>query len=206
MQVILCIVQISLDFINSTIIIPNIEGDFHWSLASSVAINTGCFCRMRINKSMYRLYLFISLQLAANIGKVQSNIAAGAITSQVNAACDIKVAIYQNIAAAADSQVALSNNLALFVVAVQQVGATAHVRAILQGIFHGADGDIASFGSLSFQLISMGKSLRNHCLIFVRHIILVQSQGITVAIVNTGNNNVGAFFLIAQGNQLTINS
>ena len=169
---------------------------------------------MGINKFMQRLHLVVALQLAADIGKVQRNIVdidiAGAIrdfsTAQVNAACDIKVAVHQNIAAAADSQVALSNNLALFVVAVQQVGATAHVRAILQGIFHGADGDIASFGSLSFQLISMGKSLRNHCLIFVLHITLVQSHGITVAIVNTGNNNVGAFFLIAQGNQLTINS
>ena len=56
---------------------------------------------MRINKSMQRLYLFISLQLAADIGKVQSNIVdidiAGAIrnlsTAQINAACDIKVAV-----------------------------------------------------------------------------------------------------------------
>ena len=122
---------------------------------------------MRINKSMYRLYLFISLQLAANIGKVQSNIAAGAITSQVNAACDIKVAIYQNIAAAADSQVALGLNLALFIIAIKQVGATVHVRAISQGVFHGADGDVTGFGSCSLQAISMIDALRGHCLSFV---------------------------------------
>ena len=48
---------------------------------------------MRINKSMYRLYLFISLQLAADIGKVQDNIAVRAITAQVNATCDFKVAV-----------------------------------------------------------------------------------------------------------------
>ena len=169
---------------------------------------------MRINKIMQRLYLVVALQLAADIRKIQRNIVdidiAGAIwdfsTAQFNAACDIKVAVHQNIAAAANSQVALSNNLALFIVAVKQVGATAHVCAIIQSIFHSADSDIASFGSFSLQLISMGKSLRNHCLIFVSHVLLVQSQGITVAIVNTGNNNVGAFFLIAQGNQLTINS
>ena len=122
---------------------------------------------MRINKSMYRLYLFISLQLATDIGKVQSNIAAGAIASQVNAACDIKVAIYQNIATAADSQVALSLNLALFIVAVQQVSATAHIRTISQGIFHGADGDIAGFGSCRLQPISMIDALRGHCLSFI---------------------------------------
>ena len=175
MQVILCIVQISLDFVNSTIIIPNIEGDFHWSLASSVAINTGCFCRMRINKFMQRLHLGVALQLATDIGKVQCDIVdidlAGAIrdfgTTQVNAACDIKVAIYQNIAAAADSQVTLGLNLALFIVAVQQVSATAHIRTISQGIFHGADGDIAGFGSCRLQPISMIDALRGHCLSFI---------------------------------------
>ena len=116
---------------------------------------------------MYRLYLFIFLQLATDIGKVQSNIAAGAITSQVNATCDIKVAVNQNIAAAADSQVALGLNLALFIVTIQQVGATAHVRAISQGIFHGADGDVTGFGSCSLQPISMIDALRGHCLSFV---------------------------------------
>ena len=122
---------------------------------------------MRIDKGMQRLYLFISLQLAADIGKIQSNIAAGAITSQVNAACDIKVAVDQNIATAAYSQVALGLNLALFIVTVQQVGATAHVRAISQGVFHDADGDVTGFGSCSLQLISMRHALRGHCLIFV---------------------------------------
>ena len=127
---------------------------------------------MRINKSMQRLYLFISLQLATDIGKVQSNIAAGAITYQVNSACDFrvsdfKVTVNQNIAAAADSQVTLSLNLALFIVTVQQVGATAHVRAISQGVFHGADGDVTGFGSCSLQPISMIDALRGHCLSFV---------------------------------------
>ena len=122
---------------------------------------------MRIDKGMQRLYLFIFLQLAADIGKIQSNIAAGAITSQVNAACDIKVAVDQNIAAAADSQVAFGLNLAFFIVAVQQVGAAAHVRAISQGIFHSADSDIACFASCSLQLISMRHALREHCLSFV---------------------------------------
>ena len=161
---------------------------------------------MRIDKGMQRLYLFIFLQLAADIGKIQSNIAAGAITSQVNAACDIKVAVDQNIAAAADSQVAFGLNLAFFIVAVQQVGTAAHVRAISQGIFHSVDSDIAGFGSISFQIISMSHALRGHCLIFIFNIFLVQSNGITIAIVNTGNNNMGAFFLIPHGNQLTIDS
>ena len=107
---------------------------------------------MRINKSMYRLYLFISLQLATDIGKVQSNIAAGAITAQINAACDFKVTVNQNIATAADSQVALGLNLALFIVTVQQVGATAHVRAISQCFFHGADGDVTGCGCSSCSL------------------------------------------------------
>ena len=107
---------------------------------------------MRINKSMYRLYLFISLQLATDIGKVQSNIAAGAITTQVNAACDFKITVNQNIATAADSQVALGLNLALFIVTVQQVGATAHVRAISQCFFHGADGDVTGCGCGSCSL------------------------------------------------------
>ena len=65
---------------------------------------------MRINKSMQRLYLFISLQITTDIGKIQCDIVdidlAGAIrdfcTTQVNAACDIKVTVDQNIAAAAD--------------------------------------------------------------------------------------------------------
>ena len=48
---------------------------------------------MCANKIMQSLHLFISLQLATDIGKVQSNIAAGAITAQVNATCDIKVAV-----------------------------------------------------------------------------------------------------------------
>ncbi len=130
---------------------------------------------MRINKSMQRLYLVISLQLTTDIGKVQRNIVdidiAGAIrnlsTTQVNAACDFKVAVDQNIAAAADSQVAIGFNLALFIVTVQQVGATAHVRAIIQGIFHGADGDVTGFGSFSLQPISMRHALRGHCLSFV---------------------------------------
>ena len=130
---------------------------------------------MRVDKSMQRLYLVISLQLAANIRKIQCNIVdidlARAIrdfcTAQVNAACNIKVTIYQDIAAAADSQVALGLNLALFIVAVQQVGAAAHIRAISQGIFHSADGDIACFASCSLQLISMRHALREHCLSFV---------------------------------------
>ena len=122
---------------------------------------------MRINKSMYRLYLFISLQLATDIGKVQSNIAAGAITTQVNAACDFKITVNQNIATAADSQVALGLNLTLFIVTIQQVGTAVHVRAISQGIFHGADGDVTGFGSCSLQLISMRHALRGHCLSFV---------------------------------------
>ena len=130
---------------------------------------------MRINKSMQRLHLVISLQLTTDIGKVQRNIVdidiAGAIrnlsTTQVNAACDFKVAVDQNIAAAADSQVALGFNLALFIVTVQQVGATAHVRAISQGVFHGAYGDVTGFGSCSLQPISMLHALRGHCLIFV---------------------------------------
>ena len=122
---------------------------------------------MRINKSMQRLYLFIPLQLAANIGKIQSNIAAGAITTQVNAACDIKVTVNQNIATAADSQFALGLNLALFIVAIKQVGTTAHIRAISQGIFHSADGDIACCGSRSLQPISMRHALREHCLSFI---------------------------------------
>ena len=116
---------------------------------------------------MQSLHLVISLQLTADIGKVQSNIAAGAITAQVNAACDFKVTVNQNIATAADSQVALSLNLALFIVTIQQVGATAHVRAISQGIFHGADGDVTGFGSCSLQPISMIDALRGHCLSFV---------------------------------------
>ena len=169
---------------------------------------------MRINKSMQRLYLVISLQLAANIRKIQCNIvdidSAATIrdfcSTQVNSACDIKVAIDQNIAAAVDSQVALGLNLTFFVVTVQQVGTAAHVRAILQGIFHGVDSDIAGFGSISFQIISMSHALRGHCLIFIFNIFLVQSNGITIAIVNTGNNNMSAFFLIPHGNQLTIDS
>ena len=127
---------------------------------------------MCVNKSMQSLHLVITLQLTANIGKIQSNVvnidAAGIIRNlgalQVNAACDIKVAVNQNIAAAADSQAALGLNLALFIVTVQQVGFTAHVRAISQGIFHGADGDIACFGSFSLQSISMLHALRGHCL------------------------------------------
>ena len=98
---------------------------------------------------MHSLHLFIFLQLAADIGKVQGNIAVRAITAQVNAACDFKITVNQNIATAADSQVSLGFNLALFIVTIKQVGATAHVRAISQGIFHGADGDIACFGSCS---------------------------------------------------------
>ena len=130
---------------------------------------------MCANKIMHSLHLFISLQLATDIGKVQRNIVdidiAGAIrnlsTAQINAACDFKVTVNQNIAAAADSQVALGLNLALFIVTVQQVGATAHVRAISQGVFHDADGDVTGFGSCSLQLISMRHALRGHCLIFV---------------------------------------
>ena len=130
---------------------------------------------MCANKIMHSLHLFISLQLTADIGKVQSNIVdidiAGAIrslsTAQINAACDFKVAVNQNIATAADSQVALSLNLALFIVTIKQVGATAHVRAISQCFFHGADGDVTGFGSFSLQPISMRHALRGHCLIFV---------------------------------------
>ena len=130
---------------------------------------------MCVNKFMQSLHLVITLQLTANIGKIQSNVvnidAAGIIRNlgalQLNAACDIKVAVNQNIAAAADSQAALGLNLALFIVAVQQVGFTAHVRAISQGIFHGADGDVTGFGSCSLQPISMRHALRGHCLIFV---------------------------------------
>ena len=124
---------------------------------------------------MQRLHLVVASQLATDIGKVQGNIVdidlAGAIrdfgTTQVNAACDIKVAVDQNIAAAADSQVALGLNLALFIVAIQQVGTTAHIRAISQCFFHGTDSDIACFASCSRQLISMRHALREHCLSFV---------------------------------------
>ena len=122
---------------------------------------------MCANKIMHSLHLFISLQLATDIGKIQSNIAAGAITAQINAACNFKVAVDQNIAAAADSQVALGLNLALFIVTVQQVGTAVHVRAISQCFFHGADGDVTGFGSCSMQPISMLHALRGHCLIFV---------------------------------------
>ena len=130
---------------------------------------------MRINKSMQRLYLFISLQIATDIGKVQCNIVdidtawiiRDFCSTQVNSACDIKVAVDQNIAATADSQVALGLNLTLFIVAVQQVSAAAHIRAIIQGIFHGADGNIACFASCSLQFISMRHALREHCLSFV---------------------------------------
>ena len=130
---------------------------------------------MRINKSMQSLRLVITLQLTANIGKIQSNVVnidvAGTIRNlgalQLNAACNIKITVDKDIAAAADSQVALGFNLALFIVTVQQVGATAHVRAISQGVFHGADGDVTGFGSCSLQPISMLHALRGHCLIFV---------------------------------------
>ena len=161
---------------------------------------------MRINKIMQRLYLFISLQLATDIGNVQSNIAAGAITTQVNAACDFKVTVNQNIAAAADSQVALGLNLALFIVTVQQVGATAHMRAISQCSFHGADGDVTGFGSCSLQLISMIDALRGHCLVFIRNLVSIRCLGLTIAIVNTRNSNIGFFSLFAHGNQLAIDS
>ena len=132
---------------------------------------------MCVNKIMQSLHLVISLQLTADIGKVQSNIVdiniAGAIrnlsTAQVNATCDIKVAVDQNIATAAGSQVALSLNLALFIVTIQQVGTAVHVRAISQCSFHGADGDVTSCGCgrCSLQLISMIDALRGHCLSFV---------------------------------------
>ena len=104
-KVILVKVQISFNAINSIIIIPKIESDFHGTLLicqlTVVAINASCFCCMRINKSMQRLHLVISFQLTADIGKVQRNIVdidiAGAIrnlsTAQINAACDIKVAV-----------------------------------------------------------------------------------------------------------------
>ena len=161
---------------------------------------------MRINKSMQRPYLFISLQLATDIGKVQSNIAAGAITTQGNATCDIKVAVDQNIATAADSQVALGFNLALFIVTIQQVGATAHVRAISQCSFHGADGDVTGFGSCSLQPISMIDALRGHCLVFILNLVFIRFLGLTIAIVNTRNNNRGAFSLFAHCNQLAIDS
>ena len=163
---------------------------------------------MRINKSMQRRYLFISLQLATDIGKVQSNIAAGAITYQVNSACDIKVTVNQNIATAADSQVALGLNLALFIVTIQQVGAAVHVRTISQCFFHGADGDVTGCGCgrCSLQLISMIDALRGHCLVFIRNLVFIRFLGITIAIVNTRNNNIGAFFLFAHGNQLAIDS
>ena len=97
---------------------------------------------------MQSLHLVLTLQIATDIGKIQGNIAARAIT-QINAACNIKVTVDKDIAAAADSQVALGFNLAFFIVAVQQVGVTAHVRAISQCSFHSADGDIACFGSCS---------------------------------------------------------
>ena len=130
---------------------------------------------MCVNKIMQSLHLVISLQLTADIGKVQSNIVdiniAGTIRNlgalQLNAACNIKITVDKDIAATADSQVALGFNLALFIVTVQQVGATAHVRAISQGVFHGADGDVTGFGSCSLQPISMLHALRGHCLIFV---------------------------------------
>ena len=163
---------------------------------------------MRIDKGMQRLYLFISLQLAADIGKIQSNIAAGAITSQVNAACDFKITVNKNIAAAADSQFALSLNLALFIVTIQQVGTAVHVRAISQCSFHGADGDVTGCGcgSCSLQLISMIDALRGHCLVFMRNLVFIRCLGLTIAIVNTRNNNIGAFSLFAHGNQLAIDS
>ena len=130
---------------------------------------------MCANKIMHSLHLFISLQLATDIGKVQRNIVdidiAGAIrnlsTAQINAACNIKITVDKDIAAAADSQVALGYNLAFFIVTIKQVGFTAHVRAIIQGIIHGADGDVTGFGSCSLQPISMIHALRGHCLIFV---------------------------------------
>ena len=122
---------------------------------------------MCANKIMHSLHLFIFLQLAADIGKVQGNIAVRAITAQVNAACDFKITVNQNIAAAADSQVALGLNLALFIVTIQQVGTAVHVRAISQCFFHGADGNVTGFGSCSLQPISMRHALRGHCLSFV---------------------------------------
>ena len=163
---------------------------------------------------MQSLRLVITLQLTANIGKIQSNVVnidvAGTIRNlgalQLNAACNIKITVDKDIAAAADSQVALGYNLAFFIVTIQQVGFTAHVRAISKGIFHGADGDIACFGSCSLQSISMCHALRGHCLSFVFHIILIRCLGINIAVVNTRNNNLCAFFLVTQGNQLTIDS
>ena len=122
---------------------------------------------MCANKIMHSLHLFIFLQLAADIGKVQGNIAVRAITAQVNAACDFKITVNQNIAAAADSQVALGLNLALFIVTIQQVGTAVYVRAISQCFFHGADGDVTGFGSCSLQPISMRHALRSHRLSFV---------------------------------------
>ena len=124
---------------------------------------------------MQSLHLVITLQLTANIGKIQSNVvnidAAGTIrslsTTQVNSACDIKVIVNQNIATAADSQVALGLNLALFIVTIQQVGAAVHVRTISQCFFHGADGDVTGCGSCSLQPISMRHALRGHRLSFV---------------------------------------
>ena len=130
---------------------------------------------MCVNKIMQSRRLVITLQLTANIGKIQGNVVnievAGTIRNlgalQLNAACNIKITVDKDIAATADSQVALGFNLALFIVTVQQVGATAHVRAISQGVFHGADGDVTGFGSCSLQPISMLHALRGHCLIFV---------------------------------------
>ena len=162
---------------------------------------------------MQRLHLVVASQLATDIGKIQGNIVdidtawiiRDFCSTQVNAACNIKVAVDQNIAAAADSQVALGLKLALFIVTIQQVGTTAHIRAI--SFFHCTDSDIAGFGSCSLQLISMSHALRGHCLIFICNLFLIRCQGIKIAIVNTENNNtIGSFSLLAQGNQLTIDS
>ena len=81
---------------------------------------------MRINKIMQGLRLVITLQLTANIGKIQSNVVnidvAGTIRNlcalQLNAACNIKITVDKDVAAAADIQVALGYNLAFFIVAV----------------------------------------------------------------------------------------
>ena len=169
---------------------------------------------MCVNKIMQSLRLGVALQLTANIGKIQSNVVnidvAGTIRNlgalQLNAACNIKITVDKDIAAAADSQVALGFNLALFIVTVQQVGATAHVRAISQGVFHGADGDVTGFGLFSMQLISMCHALRGHCLGFIRNIVLIRYFGIKIAIVNTRNNNIGVFSIFAHGNQLAVDS
>ena len=49
-------------------------------------------------------------------------------------------------------------------------------------------------------------ALRGHCLVFIRNLVFIRFLGLTIAIVNTRNNNIGAFSLFAHGNQLAIDS